>query len=173
MLTAATSGWTILGALGAAIGGIGAAVGGVAAWRAASASRATSEDALEALGLAIAPALGAEGGIDPIHDGNDTGRWHVRVFNHSAQHAAAKLRFEAFFEDGWTAKDELERLGPNEIWTLNLRIIGMPPGGPTHEEAGRQAFLRYSDGREILRYQIEFGFVTARKLQRPPAGSGI
>lgn len=161
MLIAATSGWTIVGALGAALGGIGAAVGGVAAWRAASASRASSKDALEALGLAIAPTLSGDAGIDPIQDGSDTGRWHARIFNLSARYAATRLHFEAVFEDGQIVNGELERLGPNKTWTVQMRMIGMPPGGPTHEEAGHHAFLRYSDEREILRYQIEFGFVSA------------
>jgi hypothetical protein len=161
VLVLATSGWTILGAIGAALGGVGAAVGGVAAWRAASASRDTSRDALEALGLAIAPTLGGEAGIDPPQDGSETGRWHARIFNTSKQYAAASLHFEAAFEDGFIVKEELERLGPGEIWVVQLRTIGMPPGGPSHEEAGRYAFLRYSDERRILRYQIEFGFVTA------------
>jgi hypothetical protein len=161
VLIAATSGWTILGAVGAALGGIGAAVGGVAAWRAASASRATSRDALEALGLAIAPVLGGEGGIDPLRDGSDTGRWHARIANVSTQYAATRLHFEATFEDGLTVKDERERLGRGETWTVQLRTIQMPPGGPSVEEAGRNAFLRYSDERGILRYQIEFGFLSA------------
>ena len=161
MLTAATSGWVILGAIGATVGGIGAAVGGIAAWRAASASRATSRDALEALGLAIAPTLAGDAGIDPILDGSDTGRWHARIFNIGAPYAAAKLHFEASFEDGVTVKEELERLAPGETWTVQLRTIGMPPGGPSHEEAGHHAFLRYSDERQILRYQMEFGFIVA------------
>lgn len=161
VLTAATSGWTVLGAIGAAVGGMGAAVGGVAAWRAASASRATGRDAMEALGLAIAPTLTGEAGIDPLRDGSDTGRWEARIFNTSTQYAAAKLHFEATFEDGVTVKDELERLGPGETWTVQLRTIGMPPGGPSPEEAGRYAFLRYSDERRILHYQMEFSFLTA------------
>ena len=158
---AATSGWVIVGAIGAAVGGIGAAAGGVAAWRAASASRATSRDALEALGLAIAPALTGDAGIDPLRDGSDTGRWEARIFNNSVQYAAANLHFEAAFEDGTTVKDERERLGPGEVWTVNLRTIEMPPGGPSLQEAGRHAFLRYSDERQILRYQMEFGFFGA------------
>lgn len=150
-----------MGALGAALGGIGAAVGGVAAWRAASASRATSRDALEALGLAIAPTLTGDAGIDPFQDGSETGRWRARIFNVSTQNAATKLHFEAHFADGATVKEELERLDPGETWTVQLRIIGMPPGGPSHEEAGRYAFLSYSDERQILRYRIEFGFLSA------------
>jgi hypothetical protein len=161
MIIATTSGWAVVGALGAALGGIGAAVGGVAAWRAASASRATSKDALEALGLAIAPAIAVDAGIDPVPDGSDTGRWHARIFNVSTRYAASKLHFEAAFTDGWVAKDEIESLGPNETWTVQMRTIGMPPGGPTHQEAGHHAVLRYSDEREIIRYQIEFGFVSA------------
>jgi hypothetical protein len=135
----------------------------VAAWRAASASRATSRDALEALGLAIAPALTGEAGIDPIRDGRETCRWEARIFNISTQYAATKLHFEATFKDGVTVNEELERLGRGETWTVQLRTIGMPPGGPSLEEAGRNAFLRFSDERRILRYQIEFGFLAATR----------
>jgi hypothetical protein len=159
MLIAATGGWTIVGALGAAVGGIGAAVGGGAAWRAASASRATSRDALEALGLTIAPTLTGEGGISPIRDGSDTGTWQLRIFNTSAQFAASKLRFEARFEDNERVEYELERLGPGETWEVPLRVIGMPPGGPRPSEAGKLAILRYSDERGILRYQQWFSFL--------------
>ncbi len=91
----------------------------------------------KALGLAIAPALTGDAGIDPLRDGSDTGRWHARIFNISTQYAATKLHFEATFEDGVTVKDELERLGPGETWTVQLRVIEMPPGGPSLEEAGR------------------------------------
>jgi hypothetical protein len=163
MVMAATSGWTILGALGAALGGIGAAVGSVAAWRAASASRETGKDALEALGLAMAPSLTGEAGIDPIMDGSETGRWEARIFNTGGQYAATALRFEATFADGKTVKEELERLGPGQRWTVQLRTIGMPPGGPSEEEVGHGAVLRYSDERQILRYQIEFGFLSASR----------
>jgi len=116
---------------------------------------------MEALGLAIAPVLNGDAGIEPLQDGSDTGRWHARIFNVSPQYATTKLRFEATFNDGVTIKDELERLGPGETWTVQLRTISMPPGGPISEEAGRNAFLRYSDEREILRYQVEFGFLSA------------
>lgn len=159
MLLVATSGWTILGALGAAVGGIGAAIGGGAAWRAASASRATSRDAMEALGLAIAPTLTAEGGVAPIRDGRDTGTWETRIFNVSGQFAASSLRFEARFQDGERVAHQLERLAPGDVWNVPLRVIGMPPGGPLPKEAGQQAVLRYSDERGILRYEQEFGFL--------------
>lgn len=155
----ATSVWTILGALGAAVGGTGAAIGGGAAWRAASASRATSRDAMEALGLAIAPTLTGEGGVAPIRDGNDTGTWETRIFNVSGQFAASGLRLEARFQDGLRVAHELERLAPGAIWNVPLRVIGMPPGGPLAREAGQQIVLRYSDERGILRYEQEFGFL--------------
>jgi hypothetical protein len=118
---------------------------------------------LEALGLAIAPALAGEAGIDPLRDGSDMGQWEARILNISTQYAAAKLHFEATFEDGVAIKDEVERLDPGEIWVVQLRVIGMPPGGPSLGEAGRKAFLRYSDERRILRYQVEFGFVSATR----------
>jgi hypothetical protein len=116
---------------------------------------------LEALGLAVAPALAGDAGIDPFRDGSDTGRWHARISNILTPYAATKLYFEATFEDGVIVTDALERLGPGETWTVQLRVIGMPSGGPSLQEAGRRALLRYSDERGILRYQVEFGFVTA------------
>jgi hypothetical protein len=159
MLIFTTSVWTVVGALGAAIGGLGAAVGGVAAWRAASASRATSRDAMEALGLAIAPSLAGDAGITPIPDGTETCTWHVRIFNLSTQFAASTLHFEARFKDGERVDQALERLAPGEHWELPLRVIGMPPGGPLPNEAEEVATLRYSDEKGILRYETEFGFM--------------
>jgi hypothetical protein len=165
---AATSGWTVIGALGAAIGGVGAALGGGAAWKAASASRATSRDALEALGLALAPSLFGDAVIDPRRDGSDLGEWRARVINTSAQFAASKLRFEAGFEDGVRAEGELERLEPGASCEFTLRTIGMPPGGPLPEEAGKFAVLRYSDERGILRYELQFGFLQGRRGDGTP-----
>lgn len=118
---------------------------------------------MEALGLAIAPALTGDAGISPLRDGSDTGQWEARIYNVSPQYAAAKLHFEAIFEDGVTVKSDLERLGSGETWTVQLRTIGMPPGGPSLQEAGHHAFLRFSDERRILRYQIEFGFLAASR----------
>jgi hypothetical protein len=71
MLIADSDPWSVVSGLGAALGGIGAAVGGVAAWRAASASRATSRDALEALGLALVPTLTGDSGITPEGEGRE------------------------------------------------------------------------------------------------------
>ena len=118
---------------------------------------------MEALGLAIAPVLTGQAGIDPLLDGSGTGRWEARISNTSAQYAAVQLHFEAAFEDGVTIKDELERLGPGEIWIVQLRMIVMPPGGPSLEEAGRHAVLHYNDERRILRYQMEFSFLSAQR----------
>jgi hypothetical protein len=59
-------------------------------------------------------------GSNPIQDGSDTGRWRARIFNVSTHYAATKLRFEAVFMDGWTAKEDLERLGPGETWTVHF-----------------------------------------------------
>jgi hypothetical protein len=160
---AATSGWTVVGALGAAVGGVGAAVGGGAAWKAASASRATSRDALEALGLALTPSLFSDAVIDPRRDGSDLGEWRARVTNTSVQFAASKLRFEAGFDDGTHVEGELERLEPGASHEFALRTIGMPPGGPLAEEAGKFAVLRYSDERGILRYEQQFGFLQGRR----------
>jgi hypothetical protein len=150
MVLAATSGWTVVAALGAAIGGIGAAVGGWAAWKAASASRATSRDAMEALGLAIAPTLAGDATISPILDGSETANWQARIANVSGQFAASRLHFEARFEDGTRVDQELERLEPGHTWEIPLRVIGMPPGGPLPEEARKASMLRYSRRRRIF-----------------------
>jgi hypothetical protein len=158
MLIAATSGWTIVGAVGAAVGGLGAAAGALAAWRAASASRATGRDAMEALGLALAPVLSGEAGISPKDDGSETGTCEVRVMNISTQFNATKLHFEARFHDGFRVDDRLETLAAGSVWTVAMRVIGMPPGGPLPTEAGESATLRYSDERGIIRYEIQFGF---------------
>jgi len=155
----ATDTWSVVGSLGAALGGIGAAIGSVAAWRAASASRATSQDALEALGFAIAPDLNGDSGIEPMRDGTETGDWWVRMVNESREFAATKLRYEAAFKDGHRVSETTERLGPSESWRIVLRRATMPPAGPCRTEAGESAVLRYSDERGIVRYQLDFAFI--------------
>lgn len=159
MFLVATNGWTIVGALGAAVGGIGAAIGAGAAWKAASASRATSRDAMEALGLAMAPTLTADTMISPIDDDSETATWQARIVNSSGQFVASQLQFEARFMDGVRVHEELDRLDPGGVWEIPLRVIGMPPGGPLPAEAGKVSLLRYSDGRGILRYEQELGFL--------------
>jgi hypothetical protein len=39
----------------------------------------------------------------------------------------------------------------------------MPPGGPSEDEAGKVAVLRYSDERGILRYELQFGFTAVAR----------
>lgn len=158
-VVAAADTWAVVGSLGAAVGGIGAAIGGVAAWRAASASRASSRDALEALGFAIAPDLNGDSGIEPLRDGSETGDWWVRMVNESREFAATRLRYEAAFKDGHRVNETTERLGPGEDWRIVLRRATMPPAGPLRSEAGESAVLRYSDERGIVRYQLDFAFI--------------
>jgi hypothetical protein len=49
--------WEVLTSIGTLVGGIGALGGAWAAWRAAVTSRETSRDALEALAVAMEPAV--------------------------------------------------------------------------------------------------------------------
>jgi hypothetical protein len=163
--------WHVVGALGAAVGGIGAAIGAIAAWRSASASRATSQDALEALALSIAPALATDLSVRPQGDGN-RGRWTAQIRNQS-RFAATNIRFDATFRDGRSARGSIERLGPGEQWEVLLREVDMPPGGPSPEEGGRDMVLRYSDDRGIARYQQNYAFlVTDRHPGAPPRPTG-
>lgn len=156
-MIAATHWYEVIGALGAAVGGLGAAVGAVAAWRAASASQSTSRDALEALALAIVPALEVDFAVQP--KGNlHAGAWTARIRNVSQRFAANDIVFEAEFADGLAAHRAFEHLGPGEYRTLTMREIAMPPGGPTPAEAGTSALIRYSDERNIARYEQPYGF---------------
>lgn len=175
MVVASTAWYEVVGALGAAVGGLGAAVGAVAAWRAAAASRATSRDALDALALAIAPTLGAEFAVSPQTDESGVGRWTARIFNGSSQFAATDVAFEAIFRDGHAVRDTTERIAPSEDREILLRETALPPGGPSLDEAGETAVIRYSDERNIARYEQRYSFLS-RKLgdgTRLPTGGAI
>lgn len=153
----ATHWYDVVGALGAAVGGLGAAIGAAASWRAASASRSTSQDALEALALSMVPALDVDFAVQPQGDGH-LGDWTARVRNVSQRFAANDIVFEARFADGLALHRSIEHLGPGEYRTLTMRQIAMPPGGPTSSDAGKSALIRYSDERRIARYEQQYGF---------------
>ena len=156
MITA-THWYDVVGALGTAVGGLGAAVGAVAAWRAAAASRSTSQYALEALALAMVPALEVDFAVQPKMN-SVIGDWTARVRNVSERFAANDVVVEAEFADGLGVHRAFEHLAPGEHRTLTMRQIAMPPGGPTRDEAGRSAVIRYSDERRIARYEQPYGF---------------
>ena len=121
------------------------------------ASRSTSRDALEALALAMVPALEIDFAVQPTAGGH-VGDWTARVHNVSQRFAASDVVFEAEFADGLGVHRSFEHLGPREHRTLTMRQIAMPPGGPTSDQAGRSASIRYSDERRIARYEQQYGF---------------
>jgi hypothetical protein len=174
-MVAATHWYAVAGGIGAAVGGVGAAGGAIAAWRAASASRATSRDALDALAIAIAPELRIDFAVEPKSEDSDSGRWTVRIRNTSSQFAAGDVAFEARFKDGHAVSWNSERIGPKEHVEVLLREISMPPGGPTVAETGETATLRYSDFRRIWRYEQSFAFLwrKASDGSRFPVASAV
>jgi hypothetical protein len=151
--------WVEVGAIGSTLGGIGAAVGGLAAWRSASASRAASSDSRDALAIGIFPVLELETFIHPLEDGTDRGLWTARIINASAQFAASHVAVEATFRDGYRISEQIERIVPGGHASVVMRDTGMPPGGPTPEEEGMTLVLRYSDERQIARYEQPYMFI--------------
>ena len=83
------------------VAALAGATGAIAAWRSASASRATSRDALDALAIGLVPTLALDLVIDPVSDGSTRGRWAARIINGSSQLAAADVSLEATFRDGY------------------------------------------------------------------------
>jgi hypothetical protein len=133
--------------------------GAGAAWRSASASQATSRDALNALALGIVPTLNLDTVIDPLEDGTTRGRWAARSINGSSQFAATDVHLEATFQDGHVVSQATERIAPGDTWLVTFREIEMPPGGPAPDEAGKSLVLRYSDERHIARHEQQFWFL--------------
>jgi hypothetical protein len=109
-----TEWWEVAGALGGAVGGLAAAVGAIAAWRAASASRATSRDALEALAVGIRPRLNVEFANLSRRDasGRPLPAHRVAQIINEGEWPAADVEFEFRFRDGRRVRDRTERLDP-------------------------------------------------------------
>jgi hypothetical protein len=148
-----------IGVGAALVAAVAGAVGAVAAWRSANASKDTSRDASDALALGIVPTLNLDTTIDQLEDGSTRGRWAARVINVSTQFAATDVHLEATFQDAQAVSQTTERMPPGHSWSVALRVIEMPPGGPTAGEAGTSLVLRYSDERKIARYEQEFAFL--------------
>jgi len=160
--------WEVLGAAGTAVGAIAAAVGAIAAWRAASASRATSRDALEALAVGIRPRLRVQ--FPHVHRGDAQGQplpaQIVAWVQNVSEWPARDLAFELRFRDGRVVRDLAERLEPAKgvepfHGGAHWEVVLVPgePGGPSLEQAGESAVLRYSDERHIARYEQTSTFV--------------
>lgn len=162
--------WEVVGALGAAVGAIAAAVGAVAAWRAASASRATSRDALEALAVGIRPRVSV--GIQqlPRQPGDPMPgptRLVVRVVA-AGEWPARDLDLEATLSDGQHFRDRREHLdaGGDPMytrephWLVMLRDVTQewppPPGDGIDWPEHLAVTLHYSDSRDVARY--EYGY---------------
>lgn len=156
MLGAATW-WQVVSSIAAAVGAVAAAVGAIAAWRAASASRATSRDALEALAVGIRPGLKVR--FTTIL--SDAGPQRAVIVQNDSEWPATDLDFELRFRDGRSISDHVERLDPvkgnhaptdDGQWSVLLGLAG-EARIPSLEEVAKSAVLRYSDDRRIARYE--------------------
>lgn len=161
-MLAATHSWEAVSALAAAGGAIAAAVGSVAAWRAASASRATSRDALEALAVGIRPQLviDFDGVARANADGEPPPGALVAEVSSISDWAATDLRLEVRFRDGRLVHRTTERLAPSSVGTGvegRAWTVAIDPGEPA-DRAPESAALRFSDERRIARYEITVGF---------------
>ena len=148
------------------MGALAAAAGAIGAWRAASASRATSRDALEALAVGIRPTL--EVRFTTVL--SNAGTHRTAIVANVGDWAAADLAFELRFRDRSSVSDRIERLAPAKgrrqppsdgEWPVVLAPAGEP--SPTIEELAESAVLRYSDDRRIARYEQTFTFNFVRK----------
>jgi hypothetical protein len=163
--------YDLVGAIGGGIGGIGSMLGAAAAWRAAASSRETSRDALEALALGLRPVVDANAIAVPEQMGDARSPWRLRVWN-AGEHAARDVSVAAEFLDGLRVKESWERLGPGDEVELMLREVATPPGGPTEAEAGEQIVVRFSDDRDIARYEQRFDFVFRQPAGQPKTYTG-
>lgn len=155
MLAAST--WDIVTSVGTAVGGLGAAAGALAAWKAALASRATSQDALEALALAMEPSVH----MDVYEGPRETGapmpgptRMMLNIRN-SARWAASAVDIEMTLGDGEVIRSHHELLDTMiEDGDINLPIRDVTAEWPPHDSADVfSVVVRYSDLRGIGRYE--------------------
>lgn len=156
-MLAATSGWVIAGSIGAAIGGVGAAVGGAAAWRAASAARDTSRDALEALAVAIEPRVHADLFEEPQKPGEPLPtamRMALNVRN-SARWPASDVHVQVTYASRQVVEQHAELLEPMaDEGDLNVPLRDVTGEWPPHEWEPVAVTVRFSDIRAIARYEV-------------------
>jgi hypothetical protein len=161
--------YEVVGGIGAGVGGLAAATGAGAAWRAASASRETSQNAADALALALKPHLRVETFAVGEPEATAHGVWTARVLNESA-FVALDIVLEARFRDGVRARQEIERMAPGAFEAFTLREIAAPPGGPSASRQGESLLLRYSDERRLARYETGFAFLQRQSDGTPTGG---
>lgn len=165
----AASHWEIVTSVGTAIGGLGAAGGAIGAWKAATASRATSRDALEALAVGIEPSVH----IDLHQEPRDVGapmpgptRMALSVRN-SARWPASNVDLEVTLSNGETFRSSHELLDTMiEHGDINFPIRDVSSTWPPHDLTEPLSIaVRYSDIRGIARYEQSMtAYVVGGKL---------
>jgi hypothetical protein len=153
----AASAWDVVTSVGTAVGGLGAAAGAIAAWKAATASRATSRDALEALAVAIEPSVFMDVNQEPREVGAPMPgptRMSLNIRN-SARWPASRVDVEMTLADGEVIRSSHELLDTMVAdGDINLPIRDVTPEWPPHDLAEPlSVVIRYSDLREIARYE--------------------
>jgi hypothetical protein len=152
-MLAATPWWEVAGAAGAVVGGVGAAVGGISAWRASTAARATSRDALEALAVGIEPRLHADLFEEPRTPGGPLPgptRMTLNVRN-SARWSAGDVHMGVTYGDGKVLRHHAELLDPMaDNRDLNIPLRDVTPAWPPHAWEPVDVVVRFSDVRGPL-----------------------
>lgn len=164
--------WDAIGAVGTGIGALATAVAAMAAWRAASASRDTSRDAMRALEIAIQPSLHVALRQLRVDDG-EPGRAVLRVFNVSGW-PATDLQMVATLDNGRRVAGDCPILLPSPAtamddeppyWDVVLGTVtdewpsaeAHPAGLPlvADHEVGDHVEIRLTfwDERRIARYE--------------------
>lgn len=173
--------YDVVGALGAAVGAIAAAGGAIAAWRAATASRATGRDALEALAIGIAPRVRVSFTVLSRGDGQGGAtppEWVAWLVN-DGEFAASDVALDVHFRDGRTVRSEVEHLAPargrEPIHGGAHHEVVLGPSLPADRPFEKQAdyaLLRFSDERRIARYQQRYGFLFRETREGSIVSSG-
>lgn len=141
---------------------IAGAVSALSSWRAATASRRTSRDALEALAVGLRPKVQAQVaivnyGTNP--EGTETATRVVATVKNLSDHEAADIEVEARLRDGSVLKGETGWLRPSRFRTWehhddanDIRIPLLDGGFPAEVE---RTSVRFSDSRRLARYERE------------------
>jgi hypothetical protein len=139
----------------AAVGAIAAAFGSFAAWRSASASQRTSEDALRALAISTRPDIALV--IAPIFRNPAEPRLLVWIGNKS-EWDARNVDAEVVMTDGTTHRATAERLGSARSEFPGghalMLDLGLVDKDTRPADLVVRAVVRYSDARLIARYEI-------------------